>query len=821
MLTYTLKEIAAITHGETFGDSTLEVCHIATDSRKIAEAQQTLFIAIDGERHDGHNYLGEMYQKGVRCFLINKRDYANQPAEGSGYILVKDTIAAFQSLAAHHRSLFKVPIVAITGSNGKTIVKEWLSACLAQKILVTRSPKSYNSQLGVPLSVWLLNNNSQMGIFEAGISKCGEMQHLEAILHPDHGLFTNIGEAHQENFKSVEEKINEKLKLFINCKHVYYCADNPIISDGFKKALFNNQPVFHSWSATDSSADMLVKVVQTRAAGTTIDLQYKGACASIDIQFSDKASVENSLHVINFLLANNFSFEEISRAMQQLQPVAMRLELVKGMNHCTLINDAYNSDLNSLGIALDYLLQQPQGKKHLILSDIQQSGIPEKELYSEVARLVHQAKISRFTGIGPALLKSAEEFSFVKSSFFETTQQFLETDRPGNFTNEAILIKGARKFQFERLVTALAEKNHTTLLEINLNNLLSNLNYFRSLLSPGTGIMVMVKALAYGSGSHEIATLLQHEKVDYLGVAFTDEGIQLRQAGINLPIMVMSPGREDFARIIENDLEPEIYSFATLKSFIETATLLQASAYPIHLKADTGMHRLGFMEAEIDEAIGLLKNTNSVQVKAVFSHLAASDDARHDEFTGHQLASFARIYTKICGGLNIKPKRHILNSAGIERFPSAHFEMVRLGIGLHGISSAGKNLLPVSTLKTHISQIKTIPAGETIGYNRRGNTEKDTRIAIIPIGYADGLNRRFGNGNGHVITHNSEAPFIGDICMDMCMVNISGINCAEGDQVIVFGEQNPVTRLAKQIGTIPYEILTNVSTRVKRIYYKD
>lgn len=821
MQTYSLEKIADILSGEITGERTLEINKIATDSRKINETFQTLFIAIDGERHDGHKYIAEMYQKGIRCFLISKKETIPPDIKDAGFVIVKNTIEGFQKLAAYHRSLFDIPVIAITGSNGKTIVKEWLSACLSNKFKITRSPKSYNSQLGVPLSVWLLDQQSQIGIFEAGISKTGEMERLERIIRPEHVIFTNIGEAHQENFKTIDEKVEEKKKLFKNCTHIYFCQDHETVLKAILNSAELKSKKVHSWSLKDKDAELYAEITEKDNFRTSFTIHYKLKSTQIEIPFSDKASIENSLQVIHFLLCFGFSFDEISTIIPKLQPIAMRLEQLQGMNNCKLINDAYNSDLHSLSIAVDYLVQQPASKKCLILSDIQQSGIADNELYSEVSRLVKQNKITRFIGIGAALTKSSVFFDFVESDFFETTQQFLESNSIHSFFDATILIKGARSFQFERIVTTLSEKNHTTILEINLNNLLHNLNYFRSLLKPETGIMVMVKALAYGSGSHEIATLLQHEKVNYLGVAFTDEGIQLRQSGINLPIMVMSPGREDFRRIIEYELEPEIYSFNILKSFIETASAMQVSNYPIHLKIDTGMHRLGFMETDIDEVLKQIKATTTIQVKAVFSHLAASDDKNHDDFTRQQLASFDRVFRKIVTELEILPKRHILNSAGIERFPEAHFELVRLGIGLHGLSAMGRNLLPVSTLKTHISQIKNIPKGDTIGYNRRGKAEENIKIAIIPIGYADGLNRKFGNGNGQVIINNLEAPFVGDICMDMCMVDISKINCNEGDEVTVFGEANPITRLARQIGTIPYEILTNVSSRVKRIYYKD
>ncbi len=818
MHTYTLDKIAEITGGKRVGTTSSTVLHIATDSRKINQANDTLFVAIKGGRHDGHAYIKEIYNSGIRNFIVSDFNETYKKLDSAGFIIVNDSVEALQKLAAYHRKQFSIPVVAITGSNGKTITKEWLSQCIARQYQVCRSPKSYNSQLGVPLSVWLLNENSEYGIFEAGISMPGEMQRLEKIIQPDFGIITNLGEAHQENFKTLVEKAEEKIKLFVNCSTIYYCADHEIIQKTIAKAFGNKKLV--SWSAQNKEATLQV-TLKSNSNNTLAEIKGTNFQEIFVIPFSDKASVENALQIINFLLDQSFEPKLIKNLITTLQPVAMRLEQVRGSNNCMIINDTYNSDVNSLSIALDFLKLQPQTNKTLILSDIQQSGFQDKELYHMVSSMIQQANLFRFIGIGKALTQSQAQFKFTNSRFFESTQDFLESGVSENFRSEAILVKGARTFQFEKIVTVLAEKNHTTILEINLNYLIHNLNYFRSLLNPGTKIMVMVKALAYGSGTYEIANLLQHEKVDYLGVAFADEGVQLRQSGINLPIMVMSPAREDFGRIIEYELEPEIYSLSVLKSFIAAANSMQISKYPIHLKIDSGMHRLGFMEPELDELLKTLNTIDSIKIKAVFTHMAASDDQNQDAFTQLQIDTFNRMYNKIVDTVGYKPMRHAMNSAGIERFKEAHFELVRLGIGLHGISSVNANLLPVSSLKTHISQIKDIPAGDTIGYNRRGKAGEGMRIAIIPIGYADGLNRKFGNGTGNVIINNNKIPFVGDICMDMCMVDVTNINCNEGDEVLLFGEGISITELASQIGTIPYEILTNVSSRVKRIYYKD
>lgn len=815
---YHLSEIKNILKAKLLGKPSTFFANIVIDSRKLTTTSYALFVAISGDRHNGHNYIPDLYKRGIRSFLISNSSFEVSKYPKAGFLLVDDTLQALQKLAAFHRKKFDIPVLAITGSNGKTIVKEWLSQFIASHTTIVRSPKSYNSQIGVPLSVWLLNNKASYGIFEAGISKPGEMSNLEQIIQPTQGIITNIGEAHQLNFQSLRQKINEKIALFKNCDKIFYCSD----FIGLEQEILRKYPnkMLCSWSLKDSKALVRFKIENRTPKKCSVQVLGKFDGNRFEIPFGDSASLENCLCIINFLLHNRFPSTDIQQWLTRLTTVAMRLEQIKGVNNCLLINDAYNSDINSLSIALDLLHQQTIGKKSLILSDIPQSGIEDDELYTKVAELLKKANLNKLITIGEKIGGYTQKFSFVKNYSYPSTIEFLQSDMLYNFSNEAILVKGARDFKFERIVNKLSEKNHNTALEIDLDAVVNNLNYYRSLLKPGTGIMVMVKAFSYGSGSSEIANLLQHEQINYMGVAFADEGINLRQAGINTPIIVLSPNKEDFSRMIDYNLEPEIFNPNILYNFSQVAKKKQVSNYPVHVKLDTGMHRLGFQTGDIDDLLLAINENPSIKVASVFSHLAASDSFEHKEFTQTQISLFNKMYNKLVENTGIKPIRHIVNSAGIENFPEAHFEMVRLGIGLHGISHK-KSLPFVSRLLTHVSQIKKIPKGETVGYNRKGTVKSEMKIAILPIGYADGLDRRFGNGIGGVIINSANAPYVGDICMDMCMVDVTGIDCKEGDEVIVFGPEQPITLLAKQIKTIPYEILTNVSSRVKRVYVKE
>ena len=823
---YTIREIAKITGGKILFDkhASKDIQDVLVDSRRLISSENCLFIPLKTKKNDGHKYINEVFQKGVRNFLVSDPDVKLSDAN---CILVNDTLEALQKIAAFHRKKFDIPVIGITGSNGKTIVKEWLFQLLSKDYTITRSPKSYNSQLGVPLSVWQLQNESQLGIFEAGISETDEMQKLQAIIQPTIGIFTNIGQAHSENFINLQQKVGEKLKLFTKVKTLIYSPDFAELQETIiRSGLLENIKTF-TWSRKQ---DADLKITQTRKSlenFTTISGVYKKKELDIRIPFSDEASIENAIHCWTAMLFLGYPNDVISKRMLMLQPIAMRLELKEGINHCSIINDSYNSDVNSLKIALDFLNQQNQHtQKTVILSDILQSGLNETDLYNEIAFLLKQNGIHRFIGIGPSLTKQAASFD-MESLFFTSTQEFLKKYSFAEFQNESILIKGARVFEFEQISQALQQKAHETVLEINLNALVNNLNYFRKKIDPQTRIMAMVKAFSYGSGSFEIANILQFHNIDYLAVAYADEGVDLRKAGINVPIMVMNPDEQSFDAILKHNLEPEIYNFRSL-ILLEEAT--QTNIIPdnkpvkVHIKLDTGMHRLGFTEEEVDELIERLKNIKLIYVQSVFSHMASSEDPFDDDFSREQIEVFKRMAKKINEGSDHHILMHILNSAGISRFPDAQFDMVRLGISLYGIPTAkadeGK-LEHVSTLKSTISQIKTIKPGESVGYNRRFRATHEISIAVIPVGYADGLNRRLSNGKGAVFINNKKAPIVGNICMDMCMVDVTGLEVKEGDDVIIFGKEYPISAMANSLETIPYEVLTGISRRVKRVYYHE
>lgn len=818
MLVYSLGKIAHVTGGKLFGDPNIQIDHLITDSRLASVTHGSLFIAVTGKNHNGHLFIDDLYNRGVRSFLVSDYSDGLKKHPDAGFVVVNNTLDALQQLAAWHRRQFNAKIIAITGSNGKTIVKEWLYHCLCNKYSIVRSPKSYNSQLGVPLSLMLLDESSELGIFEAGISLSAEMEKLEEMILPDTGIFTNIGEAHQENFTSMEEKVAEKLKLFVHCKNLIYCADHEFIDAGIRRKLPLNNVRLFTWSRTGKS-DIKVSPVRATAIASMVTIEYAGQSFEVKIPFTDHASVENALHCIALMLLYSIDHSLIIQRIGSLPPVAMRLEQISGINNCTVINDSYNSDLISLSIALDVLGQQFQHrKKTLILSDIYQTGKQEQELYQNVAGLLRAKGISRLIGIGETIGRFSGIFE-IKGDYYPSTEAFIVDFRNDNFRDEAILLKGSRSFEFERIAALLELKKHTTRIEINLNALAHNLNFFRSQLKPGVKTMVMVKALSYGSGRHEIAGVLQFQRTDYLGVAIADEGVSLRKAGITIPIMVMNPEADSFETIIRYKLEPEIYSFAILDAFHKALIRNQEMNYPVHLKIDTGMHRLGFLKQEIPVLCDMLHQYKSLRICSVFSHLAGSDEEVFDDFTQEQIAVFKESSAMITQSLGYPVIRHILNTSGIERFPDAQFDMVRLGIGLYGVSSiAQSKLRNVSTLKSTILQIKPVMPGDTVGYSRKGKPGQPSTIAIVPVGYADGLNRGLGNGNGFFMVNNKPAPIIGNICMDMTMINVTGIEIHEGDEVEIFGEGVPIADVARRLNTIPYEVLTGVSERVKRVY---
>lgn len=827
-MNHTISTIASVINATISGNGNTDTAikNLLIDSRKLSNAETSLFFAIKGERHDGHAYLIDLYEKGVRHFVVSSLPQNNYVFNNSVFLLVKDTLLALQYLCAFHRKQFKIPVIGITGSNGKTIVKEWLYQLMREDKNIVRSPKSFNSQVGVPLSVWQITEENKLGIFEAGISKTQEMSLLETIIQPTIGLITNIGQAHDESFENQKQKVDEKLKLFVNSEVLIYCKDYLLVHNeiSINKA-FKDLQVF-SWSRKLRS-DLLIGRITKGVADTKIQGIYKNDFIHINIPFTDEASIENAIHCWAMLLYLGYENPVIAERMRFLSPIAMRLELKEGINNCSIINDSYNSDLGSLAIALDFLNQQKQHpKKTLILSDILQSGRNEETLYREVAELIHKKGVSRLIGIGDGISNQTKQFD-VEKTFYRSTDEFLKEFNNSFFRDETILLKGARAFGFEAISKIIQQKAHETVLEINLNAIVHNLNYFRAKIKSDTKIMAMVKAFSYGSGSFEIANILQFHRVDFLAVAYADEGIELRKAGITMPVMVMNPEEQSYDSMLQYNLEPEIYSFRVLSLFEETLKRSEHDSdhpIPIHIKLDTGMHRLGFDEDEVNELIVRIKNNKHLTIKSVFSHLAATDESEHDDFTWQQIKRFNEMSEKIKSHFTYPIMKHILNSAGITRFPDAQFDMVRLGIGLYGIgagTSEQSQLQNVSTLKTSISQIKNIPANETIGYSRKGIATRDIQIATVPIGYADGLSRKLSGGKGKMIVNGQYAPIIGNVCMDMCMIDITDINASENDEVIVFGEAYPITEVAKDVGTIPYEILTNVSRRVKRVYYQE
>ncbi len=819
-MTYTIEKIATLLGGKTLGYNTKTVIrYLFIDSRHLVSAEDSLFIALVGKRHNGHNFLNDLYQKGFRTFVVSELPNNTAQFKGAVFIVVSDTLAAFQNLASWHRQLFEYPVIGITGSNGKTIVKEWLYQLLKNKFVIVRSPKSFNSQVGVPLSVWQMSKEHSLGIFEAGISEPNEMEKLEPIVLPQIGIFTSIGQAHQENFESIEQKVKEKLRLFKNCETLIYCRDHATIHNIIKRdKLFDKKNKF-TWSIAGHTATLMITHKLTGNNSSEFFTIYNNTSYEFSIPFTNPIPVENAMHCFAVMVYFGCEPAMIKKSMAELAQVEMRMELKKGLNECTIINDSYNSDLGSLQLALDFLNQLNQhNRKTLILSDIFQTGMNESELYSEVSKLTEKKKISRFIGIGQALCRQKNIFP-ANSKFYSSTEEFLSSIIVKDFQNEGILIKGSRDFAFERITAMLEQKVHQTVMEIDLNALVHNLNFYKAKLKPGVKIAVVVKAFSYGIGSWEIANLLQFHRVDYLAVAFTQEGISLRKAGITLPVLIMNPDENSAGLMIDNMLEPQIYNFNSLRLFMAELEKRGLSNYPVHLKIDTGMHRLGFMSNEITELINILRQQSLVHVKSVFSHLAASDEPEHDSFTKQQIGLFAAICDKLKSELDIQFLRHILNSGGIERFPDAQFDMVRLGIGLYGVSGQySGHLMTVATLKSSVSQIKNIAAGETVGYSRMGKTVRDSTIAIVPVGYADGLNRKLSNGKGKMLVNRVFAPTIGNICMDMCMLDVTGTGAKEGDEVIVFGKQYTINDMAISLETIPYEILSSISARVKRVY---
>lgn len=780
--------ISTLIGAHRIGNSDAQIQWLLTDSRSLCFPEETLFFAIVTSRGDGHRYIPELYRQGVRAFVVSREPEVVQP--DAVYLLVPDTLKALHRLAERRREQYDIPVIGIAGSNGKTTVKEWLFQLLSPEHTVTRSPRSYNSQIGVPLSVWNLSEQSQIGIFEAAISQPGEMSSLERIVQPTIGVFTCLGQAHQENFQSMEQKCMEKLRLFQHAQTLIYPAGNSVLEGCINKMHFAGQLI--SVPHVDDAVEL-----------------NKSLCAAVCRHLGMDAQV-------------------IQQRCAALEPVAMRLEVKDGVHGCTLINDAYNSDLTSLDIALDFMHRRPneENRRHtLILSDIQQSGLAASQLYSHVATLLRGRGVQSFIGVGPALCAHAQLFDIdgLERHFFPSTETLLQSVTFRDLHDEVILIKGARSFHFELLTERLEQRVHETILEVDMKALVDNLNYYRSYMKPETKMICMVKAGAYGLGSVEVSRVLQDHKVDYLAVAVADEGVELRRAGITTGIMIMNPEMTSFRTLFRYKLEPEVYSFRLLDALISAAEREGVTGFPVHIKLDTGMHRLGFDPmADMPALIERLQRQHAVTPRSIFSHFVGSDSDDFDTFSAHQYELYLHGADALQAAFPHHILRHMCNSAGIEHFPERHMDMVRLGLGLYGINSRNNQVIHnVSTLKTTILQIHDVPAGETVGYSRRGVLTRDSRIAALPIGYADGLDRHLGNGHAYCLVHGQRAPYVGNICMDVCMIDVTDIDCHEGDTALIFGQELPVTTLSDVTGTIPYEILTSVSGRVKRVYFRE
>ena len=837
-MTYSIEKVATLIGARRYGETDATIGWLLTDSRSLCFPEQTLFFALRTKRNDGHKYIEELYRRGVRNFVVENLptsshgggDWKTRFADAN-FLKVPSPLAALQRLAERHRDEFSIPVVGITGSNGKTWVKEWLYQLLMPSQKITRSPKSYNSQIGVPLSVWLLNENTKIALFEAGISEPGEMLPLHDIIQPTIGVLTSLGVAHQENFRSMDEKCMEKLQLFRDTKVVVYPSDDDIVSRCMRRSDYQGERI--GWSRFDQNAAFFVKNVSVDKSDPSslkshITYLYKGTRAEYEIPFIDEASVENSITCAATALCLGLTPEDIAARMPRLEPIAMRLEVKEGQRGLTLINDSYNSDIQSLDIALDFMQRRPDTagrRRTLVLSDIYQSGEVKADLYDQVSELIVKRGIDRFVGIGDDLSSQADRIAIGQKWFFPDVDHFLQSGIFRSMHDEVVLLKGARSFGFERISELLEQKVHETILEVDLNAVVENLNYFRSFLKPETKMVCMIKADAYGAGAVEIAKTLQDHRVDYLAVAVADEGVELRKAGITQNIIVMNPEMTSFQTLFDYDLEPEVYSFRLMGALIRAARHQGITGWPVHIKLDTGMHRLGFEpDKDLDELIDRLRHQSAIIPRSVFTHFVGSDSDDFDNFSRLQFERFDQASKQLQAAFSHKILRHIDNSAGIEHFPERQLDMCRLGIGLYGVNPYGgetSTLHPVSTLKTTILQLRHVPKEETVGYSRKGVLTRDSIIAAIPIGYADGLNRRLGNRHCYCLVNGQKAEYVGNICMDVALIDVTDIPCSEGDTVEIFGKNLPVTVLSDVLDTIAYEVLTGVSNRVKRVYFQD
>lgn len=801
-----------------------DISVLLTDSRSLTDPDHSLFFAITTSNNDGHKFIAQLYEMGVRAFVVTHKPNECEYMTDATFLVVPDVLNALQAIARHHRQEITAPLIGITGSRGKTTVKEWLYQALSDHLQIVRSPRSFNSQIGVPLSVWELNNETELAIIEAGVSRQGEMSVLKSIILPDIGIITNIDNEHDSGFSSRKRKCEEKVSLLADCKCIIYCADDELISDAVTKECHADTEI--AWSTTDSDAPLFIKSICKNADSTMVDYIYLGTEGAVTVPFTADGQIHNSIHVLATLLYLRRTSEEIAASMNQLTPVMTRINVMEGVNDCMLIYDNYTSDLHSLTPALDFMhrRQTTQRSSTLILSDVMHETLPPAKLYQTIADILRRRNIDRVIGIGEEFMRHSRYFDS-NTTFYPDTTAFLTSVSPGDFENELIMIKGAPQFRFDRIVDMLEARQHETVLEVNLDAVVHNFNFYRARVKPTTGIVCMVKASGYGAGSYELAKTLQSQGAAYLAVAVLDEGVDLRRAGITMPIMVLNPKVVNYRALFAYNLEPEIFNLDILNEIIREGEKYGITDYPVHIKLDTGMHRLGFLEKDLPEVIDILKRQKVIRPVSVFSHLAVADEPLQDDYTYQQFETFKKCADILQSGFRHHIMRHILNSSGITRFPEYQYDMVRLGICLYGIPTlddgSQNGLRHVSSLSTTVISIKEWQAGTTIGYGRKGLLTRDSRIATIPVGYADGINRHLGNGNMQVFINGHRCPTIGNICMDACMIDVTGAPCEVGDHVEIFGDNIPVAEIANTLDTIPYEILTSVSSRVKRVYFRE
>ncbi|MCH5245946.1 MAG: bifunctional UDP-N-acetylmuramoyl-tripeptide:D-alanyl-D-alanine ligase/alanine racemase [Muribaculaceae bacterium] len=822
-MTYTINQITDILGIATPSHQDNIISTLLIDSRSLSIPSETLFFALRTSTGDGHRYIKWLYDRGVRNFVVDSIPEDMSLVTDANMLVVKDVRCALQTIARYHRSKFNIPVIGITGSRGKTTVKEWLYRLLQEDYAIARSPRSYNSQIGVPLSIWEIDLDTEIAIVEAGISQPGEMAALQQMISPTIGIITNIGTEHDDGFSTIATKVEEKLKLMKDCETIIYCADDPVINDAIIRLNLSGRRL--SWSENNPEAELFISDIQRRDDATVISYEYGKINGKFDLPLTADIDIQNAIHALAIMLHLGVSADVIAQRMKQLTPVGTRLDVIEGVNKCVIINDSYTSDLHSLAPALDFMARHDNASlsKTIILSDLMHESAHPEDIYKSVARLLNSRGIERLIGIGNEISQHRELFGN-KAIFFNSTADFISNLGPDDFDSQLILIKGAPAFNFGMITEMLEARRHETVLEVNLDNLVHNYNFYRAKLKPSTGIVCMVKASGYGAGSYELAKTLQAQGAAYLAVAVLDEGVDLRNAGITMPIMVLNPKVDNYLALFNHRLEPEIYNFTMLQRIISEATRYGITNYPVHIKLDTGMHRLGFIESEIPALLSMLTAQNAVMPRSIFSHLCAADDPTQDEYTRIQLDTFDRCCNLLQTGYDTHIMRHILNSTGITRFPEHQCDLVRLGICLYGVPTmhdgSQDGLQLVSALKSVIISIREWPAGTTIGYNRRGVLSRDSRIATIPVGYADGFSRHLGNGNTTMLVNGHRCPTVGNICMDLCMIDVTDVDCHEGDSVEIFGPNMHPEEIANILRTIPYEVLTSVSTRVKRIYYQ-